>query len=380
MQVSRFSIVVAACQIVFAGAVAASDTGRTKAAPSAKAPTAAPAGSPPATPPAPVLKEWPRILPQQGDAQGETWTAEEVQAARARCETLLKGLDVVVIRNEAMRAGQCGAAAPVELVSIGTSPQVVLSPPAVLTCEMVAAMHKWVTKDLQPLAKRFHGKPLIRIDTMSSYSCRAAYGRKGGRLSEHGRANALDIRGFVLASGNRADVLADWGRTGRDIRAEVAAAKKAADAKLAAEHTEKMQPPVPATRTPPQPLQPPQPPTAVQADSAPRFRIPSLESFLPGNQPSQEAIGLRPGEPPSGMNRLGAGSLIGVTPPPSAITPAAAPPALPEPSASRINFIRQAHKTACAIFGTVLGPEANEAHRNHFHVDMAERRSVAICE
>lgn len=380
MQVSRFSIVVVACQIALAGGAAASDAGGVKSTPKPKPPAAIPAAPPlaPAAPQAPVLKEWPRILPQAGD-KGPTWTEDEIKAARARCETLLKGLDVVVIPNESMRANDCGAPAPVELVSIGRSPQVVLSPPAVLTCEMVAAMHKWVTKDLQPLAKRHHGKPLIRIDTMSSYSCRAAYGRKGGRLSEHGRANALDIRGFVLASGHRADVLADWGRTGRDIRAEVLAAKKAAEARLAAENADRERAAA-AAKTVPQTGQPPPP---VQADTTPRFRIPSLEGFLPGNQPSQEAIGLRPGEPPPHINRLGAGSLIGVSTPSSVIVPAAAPPAppaQPEPSAARINFIRQAHRTACAIFGTVLGPEANEAHRNHFHVDMAERRSVRICE
>ena len=30
--------------------------------------------------------------------------------------------------------------------------------------------------------------------------------------------------------------------------------------------------------------------------------------------------------------------------------------------------------------GTTLGPEANEAHRNHFHVDMAERTIKKICD
>jgi hypothetical protein len=28
----------------------------------------------------------------------------------------------------------------------------------------------------------------------------------------------------------------------------------------------------------------------------------------------------------------------------------------------------------------VLGPEANKAHKNHFHLDMAERKSATICE
>ena len=43
-------------------------------------------------------------------------------------------------------------------------------------------------------------------------------------------------------------------------------------------------------------------------------------------------------------------------------------------------FLRAAHSSACRRFGTVLGPEANEAHRNHFHLDMAERKRSNYCE
>ncbi len=38
------------------------------------------------------------------------------------------------------------------------------------------------------------------------------------------------------------------------------------------------------------------------------------------------------------------------------------------------------HDAACRIFGTTLGLEANDAHRNHFHVDMAERKVKKICD
>ena len=44
---------------------------------------------------------------------------------------------------------------------------------------------------------------------MSSYSCRNAYGRAEGRLSEHGKVNALDIAGFVTARGQAAFDVAD---------------------------------------------------------------------------------------------------------------------------------------------------------------------------
>jgi hypothetical protein len=46
----------------------------------------------------------------------------------------------------------------------------------------------------------------------------------------------------------------------------------------------------------------------------------------------------------------------------------------------RGQFLREVHKGACGIFGTVLGPGANEAHRNHFHLDLTPRRTAAVCE
>ncbi|MEJ2118006.1 MAG: extensin family protein [Alphaproteobacteria bacterium] len=46
----------------------------------------------------------------------------------------------------------------------------------------------------------------------------------------------------------------------------------------------------------------------------------------------------------------------------------------------RAQFLRQIHKGACGVFTTVLGPKANAAHRNHFHLDMKRRRYKAICQ
>jgi hypothetical protein len=45
----------------------------------------------------------------------------------------------------------------------------------------------------------------------------------------------------------------------------------------------------------------------------------------------------------------------------------------------RAGFLHAAHEAACRIFGTTLGPDANEAHKNHFHLDMKERREP-LCD
>ena len=129
-----------------------------------------------------------------------------------------------------MREGtECGTPAPMKLISVGRSPQVALSPPPTVTCDMVAALARWLERDVQPLARKHLGAPVIRVETMSSYSCRNAYGRAHGRVSEHGKANALDIGSFVTARGQTALVIADWGPTARQIAAQAAAGQAAAE-------------------------------------------------------------------------------------------------------------------------------------------------------
>lgn len=41
--------------------------------------------------------------------------------------------------------------------------------------------------------------------------------------------------------------------------------------------------------------------------------------------------------------------------------------------------MRKMHRGACGPFGTVLGPEANRFHRDHFHFDTARYRSGSFC-
>ncbi|NDR57182.1 extensin family protein [Pseudoruegeria sp. M32A2M] len=41
--------------------------------------------------------------------------------------------------------------------------------------------------------------------------------------------------------------------------------------------------------------------------------------------------------------------------------------------------MRQIHRAACGPFGTVLGPNADRYHQDHFHVDTARYRSGSYC-
>jgi hypothetical protein len=48
-------------------------------------------------------------------------------------------------------------------------------------------------------------------------------------------------------------------------------------------------------------------------------------------------------------------------------------------SAAEAKFLRLAHDDGCKIFSTVLGPEANDAHRTHLHLDLQERKTP-VCK
>jgi hypothetical protein len=43
-------------------------------------------------------------------------------------------------------------------------------------------------------------------------------------------------------------------------------------------------------------------------------------------------------------------------------------------------FLKSIRDDACGIFGTVLGPGADEAHKSHLHLDMKERRGGSFCQ
>lgn len=42
-------------------------------------------------------------------------------------------------------------------------------------------------------------------------------------------------------------------------------------------------------------------------------------------------------------------------------------------------ILKKMHKSACGPFGTVLGPDANKYHKDHFHFDTARYRSGSYC-
>ena len=152
---------------------------------------------------------------------------------------------------------------------------------------------------------------MVKIVNASSYVCRNRYGAANTPLSEYALVNAFDVSEFVLANAERVTILDDW----------------------------------------PKILEPSTPP----ADR-------SSSGTSAGNTASKTA------DKTTGRATITVAKAARVVPPsPTSVAK--------EPEQDlKSQFVLYLHEDACRRFGTVLSPEANAAHKNHFHLDMKARK------
>lgn len=98
--------------------------------------------------------------------------------------------------------GDCGGddIVRLEAVVLPDKSRVPLRPAATLRCPMAAAVAEWVRGDVAAIAAEA-GTSVKELDNFDSFDCRGRNRIAGARLSEHGRANALDVRGVKFANG-----------------------------------------------------------------------------------------------------------------------------------------------------------------------------------
>jgi hypothetical protein len=158
------------------------------------------------TAPKPVM---PLAIPDELAPPQETFAAfpEEpstppAQPTVSACQTRLAAIASFKPLPTLVGPGECGAtdAVLLETVILFDRSKVTLSPPATLRCPMAEQLAYWVRDDVVPSVKRF-GAALRGLDNYDSYECRGRNRVRGATLSEHGRANAIDIRGVKLANG-----------------------------------------------------------------------------------------------------------------------------------------------------------------------------------
>lgn len=108
----------------------------------------------------------------------------------------------------AARVKGCGLEDPVEVTSVDG---IALTPAATVDCSTAAALNTWVHAAAKP-AFDGAGGGLEALRVAASYICRSRNNVPGARISEHGRGKAIDISGFILASGAEITVAQDYRR------------------------------------------------------------------------------------------------------------------------------------------------------------------------
>jgi hypothetical protein len=269
-------------------------------------------------PEAPSVEKGGTQTPQEPAA---AWTNDEIQTALMQCVQALAPITADVVPLAPIRSGDCGVAAPVLVNSIGGRERVSFDPPLVLTCAMVGGLDRWLTESVQPAAREAFSSPVSKI-IGSSYACRHVYNLPNGNLSQHAFANAVDLPIFVLADGRKVNVTHGWGSTQRDLIA-VAKAKKTAAGVTGSVGQKKK------------------------------------EKSSKGSVSDVVKISATP----SGTTNANQSAA-------SAVDPKAV---------AEGKFLRRAHDGGCKIFSTVMGPEANEVHRTHLHLDLQDR-TTTVCE
>jgi hypothetical protein len=152
----------------------------------------------------PALAEVPLPRPRPPEIREAKRIPVDPAAAEAEgkaCDALFAENIVIAERAAGMAFDNgCGAPAPVKLTAVRLSGDklVQLSPAALLRCEAALAVARWVRDDLAPATAAL-GSALVRVEVAASYVCRPRNNVTGAVLSEHGRANALDVRAIALA-------------------------------------------------------------------------------------------------------------------------------------------------------------------------------------
>jgi Extensin-like protein C-terminus len=144
----------------------------------------------------PLPRERPAALSEDRSATPAT------DAAPSPCQLRLGELAVFAPSPAITGPGECVATdvVKVDAVLFPDHHRADFSPAATLRCPMAEAVAHWIIDDVAPMAAAL-GTSLRSIETVDSFDCRPRNGIAGAPVSEHGRANALDIRALKLANG-----------------------------------------------------------------------------------------------------------------------------------------------------------------------------------
>ena len=177
-------------------------------------PNAAPAPVSPATAPVPLPRPRPKMAAPPSwiatlwsepktfrEAAGEDFKTADVTSAPSACRTRLEKLAVVTPMPRLIGPGSCGGGdiVRIDAVWLAGGKKIEIKPQPYLQCPMAEQLALWLRDDAVPLTAA--AGVLQRLETYDDFDCRGRNRKLTGKVSEHGKANAIDLKGFTFEGG-----------------------------------------------------------------------------------------------------------------------------------------------------------------------------------
>jgi hypothetical protein len=136
------------------------------------------------------------------EAAGPDFDSAGVTSDPTECDKRILTIALVEPLPRLIGPDACGGSDMLRLAAAlrpdGT--RIELRPAPVLRCEFAESVAAWLRDEAAPRVDKF-GAALRAVETFDDFECRGRNRVAGAKLSEHGKGNAIDLRGFILADG-----------------------------------------------------------------------------------------------------------------------------------------------------------------------------------
>lgn len=135
------------------------------------------------------------------EAAGEDFKTADVTSAPSACRTRLEKFAVVTPMPRLIGPGSCGGGdiVRIDAVLLTSGKKSEIKPQPYLQCPMAEQLALWLRDDAVPLTAA--AGVLQRLETYDDFDCRGRNRKLTGKVSEHGKANAIDLKGFTFEGG-----------------------------------------------------------------------------------------------------------------------------------------------------------------------------------
>ena len=136
------------------------------------------------------------------DAAGPDFDSAAVTAEPTGCDQRLAAIAKIETMPRLIGPGACGGADMVRMQSVllADGKRVAFEPAPYLRCPMAEQFAGWIRDTAAPEVAAI-GEALRRVETYDDYECRLRNRLRTGKVSEHAKGNAIDVRGFTVAGG-----------------------------------------------------------------------------------------------------------------------------------------------------------------------------------